>query len=148
MSLPLLDFLQRDRVHREYVFYRNLCEELLRWATDESFKVHMSVRKQQEAQQFWGRFDEIGGLEDDDLALREMKQLTGAVTRFYSKRIPLRYANTPDAAEHNYRLHLKNWRWEHMLARARKWVEFAKQHDWSHDLQMQPQWAQQEARTI
>ena len=131
-------------ITREYDFYCHLCEELIKWANDDSYKVHMSVRKQRDAGRFWKRLDEITDLSLDDanLALFELKRLTGDVTRFYAR--PLRYATAPQYGAANYRFHLKNWRWEKILERAQEWVHRANQHDWSHDLQMQPQWAQLE----
>ena len=54
-----LDDLRRAKVNRAFVFYRALCEELLKWGTDNTFKIHMSERKQREMQVFWDRYDEI-----------------------------------------------------------------------------------------
>ena len=127
---------------REYDFYRHLCEELIKWAINVSFTIHMSVRRQQKAYRFWERLDEISdlSLDDDNLALFELKKLTREVTCFYAK--PLRYATAPEYGGANYRFHLKVWRWEKLLERAQEWVQQAQRHDWSHDLQMQPQWAQ------
>ena len=65
-------------VTRQYEFYRHLCEELCKWAVDDSFTVHMPARRQQKARRFWERLDEISdvSLNDDNLALFELKKLT------------------------------------------------------------------------
>ena len=129
-------------VTREYAFYRHLCEELIKWAIDNSFAVHMSVRRRQKAHTFWNRLDQISdvSLDDDNLALFELKKLTREVICFYKG--PLRYATAPEYGGANSRFHLKTWRWEKLLERAQNWVQQARKRDWSQDLQMQPQWAQ------
>ena len=106
-------------------------------------KIHMSARKQLEMQVFWDRYDEIEHSVDDNLALRGMKTLAGDITRFYIRRYPLRRSES-DTEEDNSPLQLRNWRWLHILERAQKWQAIAKNHDWSHDLRIQPRWPSQE----
>ena len=138
-----LDDLRRAKVNRAFVFYAKLCSEMLFHCTDNGNKIHMSERKQQEMQVFWDRYDEIRAGVDDNLALRGMKTLAGDITRFCMKSYPLRRSKS-DTKEDNLFLQLKNWRWQHLCERAQKWQEIAKNHDWSHDLHMHPQFPSEE----
>ena len=129
---------------REYDFYRHLCEELITWAVGAMFAAHMNVRRRQQALRFWERLDEIAdlSLESDNLALFELKRLTREVMSFYAR--PLRYATAPEHVGANSRFLLKAWRWDKLRKRAQNWIQEARGHDWDHDLQMQPEWAQSE----
>ena len=121
------------REENAYEFYKNVCDELLRYAEDIHVKIWMGERKRGEVDIYRRECNRIREMDDDTLALRDMKTLASALTRFYVARYPLRCC-----ASRTSDLGIINWRWLHLTERAQRWQEIAREHDWSTPLQIQP----------
>ena len=132
----------RAQILNKYVFYKDLCEELLRFARHAGVKVWMVRRKQNEVDFLKKRYDDIWALAIHAHTMRRMQMLAANITRFYERRYPL---HAQSEMQDTRFLIIVNWRWQHLLERAQRWQEIAKKHDWEKaDLQIAPRYPQYE----
>ena len=140
---------------RKLMFYEDLVDELLRYAEAQDVKIWLDRRQQAQVLVFRGRYNDIRKMFQTTLAraIEHMRKLLASLIRFYARRYPLhaqtRGGEDEDDAQADMQdvsqLCVVNWRWEHLLERAQKWQEMARNHDWSAAaLQIQPRWPEHE----